>query len=170
MLLANSLSGALRSASASFFSGLRLCAGGVVIDFLRVGRGLFSAGREKQTAAHHVGRKLPAGLKRRADSAGPPFQGETKMIEAKPTFTLGQTVITPPALNRLHPADVLIALGRHANGDWGECGEEDWQENELSLEQGFRLMSVYRDRDGTKFWIITEADRSATTVLLPEDY
>jgi hypothetical protein len=85
-------------------------------------------------------------------------------------FPLGQTVITPKAQNTLHPADVQIALGRHAAGDWGDVGDEDRRENELSVGQGLRLMSVYQDRNGVKFWIITEADRSATTVLLPEDY
>lgn len=85
-------------------------------------------------------------------------------------FVIGQTVITPTAMNILHPEDVHVALQRHAVGDWGEVCEEDWAENDVSLDQGFRLLSVYRDRNQRKFWIITEADRSATTVLLPEDY
>jgi hypothetical protein len=85
-------------------------------------------------------------------------------------FPLGQTVITPNARDRLHPEDVPLALGRHATGDWGDVDEADRRENELSLTRGFRLLSVYHDRNGMKFWIITEADRSATTVLLPEDY
>ncbi|RIK67133.1 MAG: hypothetical protein DCC65_07900 [Planctomycetota bacterium] len=85
-------------------------------------------------------------------------------------FALGRLVITSVALETLHPEDVHAALQRHAVGDWGEVCEADREENELSLEQGFRLLSVYRDRNGCKFWIITEADRSATTILLPEDY
>ena len=85
-------------------------------------------------------------------------------------FPLGQTVITRNAQNTLHPADIPIALGRHAAGDWGDVDDHDRRENELSLEKGFRLLSVYKDRNDVKFWIITEADRSATTVLLPEDY
>jgi hypothetical protein len=85
-------------------------------------------------------------------------------------FPLGQTVITPNARDHLHPEDTLAALTRHASGDWGEICETDREENELSLVQGFRLLSAYRDRTGRKFWIITEADRSATTILLPEDY
>ena len=85
-------------------------------------------------------------------------------------FALGQTVITPGAIEMLHPDDVRAAIGRHAAGDWGELGEHDREENELSLREGYRLLSAYRDRRGTKFWIITEADRSATTVLLPEEY
>ena len=64
---------------------------------------------------------------------------------------------------------VFDSLKRHRQGDWGELGEADKQENELSLEKGFRLFSAYNHREG-KIWIITEADRSATTVLFPEEY
>src|SRR5687767_3754775 len=87
-------------------------------------------------------------------------------------FSLGQIVITANARDTLPPADVLQALTRHAAGDWGDIDEEDRQENELSLREGFRLLSVYHTSENPpqKFWIITEADRSATTVLLPEDY
>ncbi len=85
-------------------------------------------------------------------------------------FPLGQTVITPNARDTLHPADIPLAVGRHASGDWGDVDEHDRRENEVSLAQNLRLLSVYRDRNGVKFWIITEAGRSATTVLLPEDY
>ena len=85
-------------------------------------------------------------------------------------FPLGRTVITSNAECTLDPEDVFIGITRHASGDWGDCCEDDVAENELSLREGFRLLSVYRDRSGTKFWIITEADRSVTTVLLPEDY
>jgi hypothetical protein len=55
-------------------------------------------------------------------------------------------------------------------GDWGDVNEQDRQENELSLQKGFRLFSVYHSTQGVKFWIITEANRSATTVLLPQEY
>ena len=78
--------------------------------------------------------------------------------------------MTANALEALHADDVAAALRRHAGGDWGEVGPEDAAENELSLKQGFRLLSAYTDRKGVKFWIITEADRSYSTVLLPEDY
>jgi hypothetical protein len=86
------------------------------------------------------------------------------------SFSLGQTVITPNAQENLDAADVLSALQRHARGDWGDIPAEDRADNERSITEGFRLLSAYTDRKGTKFWIITEADRSATTVLLPEDY
>ncbi len=85
-------------------------------------------------------------------------------------FGLGQTLITPGAQSTLHPEDVLNAIGRHVRGDWGDCCKQDAAENDLSLKEGFRILSVFHDRNNTKFWIITEADRSATTVLLPEDY
>ena len=85
-------------------------------------------------------------------------------------FSLGQTVSTRNALDTLHPEDVLIAMSRHQKCDWGDLCEEDRQSNERALEHGGRLFSAYQDREQIKFWIITEADRSATTVLLPEDY
>jgi hypothetical protein len=90
------------------------------------------------------------------------------MTNAK--FPLGQIVATTNALSKLTQEDINTATGRHASGDWGDVGEEDRSENELSLKDGFRLLSVYYGASGEKFWIITEADRSATTVLLPEDY
>ncbi len=91
-------------------------------------------------------------------------------MEATRTFELGQIVITAHALEVLDPEAMLNSLRRHARGDWGELCEEDKAENELSLREGFRLLSAYHDRNGVKFWIITEADRSVTTILLPEDY
>lgn len=78
-------------------------------------------------------------------------------------------VITPNALEKLNSDDILNALNRHVVGDWGELDEEDRLENDRSLENGYRLLSAYRS-GVTKFWIITEASRTVTTVLLPEDY
>jgi len=66
--------------------------------------------------------------------------------------------------------DVKLALDRHVCGDWGDLCQDDWKENELGLAQGHRLFSRYKDRSGALFYIITEHDRSVTTVLLPEDY
>lgn len=85
-------------------------------------------------------------------------------------FGLGRLVSTPGALQRIPPNEMEEALSRHSRGDWGTVGQEDWEENELSLREGFRILSAYECSDGTKFWIITEADRSATTVLMPEEY
>ncbi len=84
-------------------------------------------------------------------------------------FPLGQVVITRHALEKLNSADILNALNRHVVGDWGELDEEDRQTNDEALQSGDRLLSAYRSGD-TKFWIITEASREVTTVLLPEDY
>ena len=88
----------------------------------------------------------------------------------KPMFDLGRLLITPPAQSTLPCEDVMAALSRHITGDWGDCCKDDCKENELSLREGFRLFSVYHDRKGTKFWIITEAGRHATTILMPDDY
>jgi len=87
-----------------------------------------------------------------------------------PKFPLGHTVITPAARHELPDADVQIALDRHQAGDWGELCKEDVAENELSLANGYRLLSAYTSFTGVKFWVITEGDRSVTTVLLPSDY
>ncbi len=90
--------------------------------------------------------------------------------DAPQNFELGKLHITPSAAQALTPDDVIAALARHAQGDWGEVDAEDWQENERSLREGWRLFSVYKTATGTPFWVITEADRSVTTVLLPSDY
>lgn len=92
------------------------------------------------------------------------------MKTQRSNIRLGQAVITRNAMESLHPEDVLGAMRKHAAGDWGDCCPEDWEANNQALRDGSRLFSVYHDRTGAKFWIITEADRSATTVLLPEDY
>lgn len=88
----------------------------------------------------------------------------------KPKFEVGRLVSTPGALDALTNDELLTALSRHVCGDWGDLCEEDRIENEVSLRMGFRLFSVYRSSAGVKFYIITEADRSVTTVLLPEEY
>ena len=85
-------------------------------------------------------------------------------------FRLGHIVSTPNALEQLTQEDILLGIQRHQAGDWGDVGAEDRQANDQALVEGTRLLSVYHAANGTKFWLITEADRSATTVLLPEDY
>lgn len=85
-------------------------------------------------------------------------------------FSLGAVVVTMGALSSLTAHDVDEALKRHLDGDWGELCDEDRRENDLSLIEGFRLLSAYRSASGQKFWIITEADRSVTTILLPDEY
>lgn len=88
------------------------------------------------------------------------------------TLALGQVVATPGALHALALAEehYLPYLLRHAVGDWGEISSEDARANDRAREEGERLLSAYRLRGGTKFWIITEADRSSTCILLPEEY
>ena len=86
------------------------------------------------------------------------------------SFPLGNVVITPNALDQLSPADIQRGLQRHQAGDWGELDYEDRQENDTALRTGLRLLSAYRADKGVTFWIITEADRSATTLLMPDDY
>ena len=88
----------------------------------------------------------------------------------KTKFPLGQIVATAHAMAYLANTDMQAALQRHLAGDWGEVGKEDREANEQALLNGTRLLSTYRSSKGVKFWIITEADRSVTTVLLPEDY
>lgn len=87
-------------------------------------------------------------------------------------FPLGRVVATPGALEALEKAGQQPQefLDRHAQGDWGELDSHDIRENEISLRSGFRLLSSYTTAEGDRLWIITEADRSATTLLLPEEY
>ena len=85
-------------------------------------------------------------------------------------FSLGQLLATPGALEAINGASFWPYLKRHANGDWGDINAEDKAENELSIKEGFRLLSAYMLPEGGRIWIITEADRSATTILLPEEY
>ena len=65
---------------------------------------------------------------------------------------------------------VMGSLSRHCRGDWGNLTDEDTQENELSLKAGYRLLSAYKSEGLPKIWVITEADRSATTILFPDEY
>ena len=87
-------------------------------------------------------------------------------------FALGQLVATPGVLAAMETngQGCTEFLERHVSGDWGELCGEDKQANEEALEQGCRLLSAYRLEDGAKLWIITEADRSSSCVLLPSEY
>jgi len=87
-------------------------------------------------------------------------------------FPLGQLVATRGALAAIEGiADGFWPyITRHSKGDWGDVCQEDRLENELSLKHDLRLLSAYTLPGGKKIWIITEADRSATTILLPEEY
>ena len=87
-------------------------------------------------------------------------------------FPLGRVLTTPGALQALEKAGQQPQefLDRHASGDWGNVDSHDAKENEISLQSGLRLLSSYTTGAGDRLWIITEADRSATTLLLPEEY
>jgi hypothetical protein len=85
-------------------------------------------------------------------------------------FKLGRLVATPNALQSISQDDILVAIKRHQAADWGDLCDADRRENDISLRNGGRLLSVYHSANGVKFYIITEGDRSVTTVLLPEDY
>ena len=91
----------------------------------------------------------------------------------KPLFPLERIVSTPGALDALaaEGADAVALITRHVSGDWGDLVKDDRNENELSVKEGFRILSAYMlPKTGVKLWIITEADRSATTLLLPDEY
>jgi hypothetical protein len=97
---------------------------------------------------------------------------EIKM--AKEKFNLGRLFMTRAINDKVADDEgfarfVWHSLKRHAHGDWGDLYPEDIQENELSLKEDFRLLSAYKNGE-EKIWIITEADRSATTILFPEEY
>lgn len=92
--------------------------------------------------------------------------------QQQPRFSLGQVVATPGALQAFQEAHQTPHefITRHNTGDWGDLSEEDKTENDLSVKEGFRILSAYKLKTGVKVWVITEADRSATTLLLPEEY
>lgn len=92
------------------------------------------------------------------------------IIESK--FDFGRVVTTTTLANYCEKKgfSMLPYLIRHANGDWGDVCKEDWKSNDEALKNGLRLLSEYKLPDDRRIWIITEWDRSATTLLFPEDY
>lgn len=87
-------------------------------------------------------------------------------------FQLGEVLATPGALEAIQESEEspYPYLDRHLSGDWGEVCKEDKRLNDIALADGARLLSAYTLRSGTRLWILTEADRSATTLLLPDEY
>lgn len=87
-------------------------------------------------------------------------------------FPLGQVLATPGVIRAAHETgdNLLLFIFRHGAGDWGDLSGEDMRANAQALKEGTRLLSAYHLKDGTKVWIITEWDRSASTLLLPEEY
>ncbi len=86
------------------------------------------------------------------------------------SIELGAVVATPGALEVLYPEEALVLLRRHASGDWGEVDGHDQRANKQALKDGTRILSAYTLPGGEKVWIITEADRSSTCLLLPSEY
>lgn len=87
-------------------------------------------------------------------------------------FRLGRLVMTRGAERAFEESgdDPFTFLSRHASGDWGEVDDEDQEANKRAVDNGVRILSAYRTGKGERLWVITEADRSATTILLPEEY
>jgi hypothetical protein len=94
------------------------------------------------------------------------------MVQTRSLFSLGHVVATPGALDALREAGQHAQdfLTRHRYGDWGDLTDADWKENNYSVTRPLRLLSAYRLSTGLTLWVISEADRSATTLLLPEEY
>jgi hypothetical protein len=92
------------------------------------------------------------------------------IIRSLSRFPLGDVAITNGVPDAVDADEAMLCLARHALGDWGDVPEDDWLENQHALENGLRLMSVYKTSSGVKFWIITEWDRSVTTILMPDEY
>lgn len=90
----------------------------------------------------------------------------TKPVE----LPLGQVVATRGALAVIDLATIKNRLDRHSKGDWGDVPRRDTRANETAIVHGYRVISSYQSGAGVRFWIITEADRSQTTVLLPDEY
>lgn len=89
---------------------------------------------------------------------------------SKGKFQLGEVVMTVGVSEVIGEGEMMLALARHHNGDWGDLSEDDKKQNDEALKVGDRLLSSYISSKGVKFWIITEWDRSVTTILLPEEY
>lgn len=94
------------------------------------------------------------------------------ITENEVLFPLGQVFLTIGAKEALEESNQIPNefLVRHKSGDWGTVGKEDWKENDFSVKEGFRILSAYRTSGDVRLWVITEADRSSTTILLPSEY
>ncbi len=92
------------------------------------------------------------------------------MLVARTRLGLGRVVATPGVLDEIPKAEIFAALQRHQRGDWGDLTGQDKRANDEAFQNGGRILSAYRSSGDLTFWIITEADRSYTMVLLPEEY
>lgn len=100
----------------------------------------------------------------------PAMNGKQTNRENARLFPLGNIFATSGVIREVCPEVMRTSLQRHTNGDWGDLCQHDRRANDLALKSGARLLSVYHTGGGRKFWIITEADRSVTRILLPEEY
>ena len=92
-------------------------------------------------------------------------------LDRPPLFNLGIVVATPGVMEKVSDVEMSFALSRHLRGDWGDVCLADQKANDTALLLNTRILSAYHtEKDHVKFWIITEADRSGTTVLLPDEY
>lgn len=100
------------------------------------------------------------------------FRRKLEILNEKAVlFPLGRIYMTVGAREALAESNHTFEfLRRHQTGDYGIIGKEDWQENNLSVKEGFRILSAYKTANDVKIWVITEADRSSTTLLLPNEY
>ena len=96
----------------------------------------------------------------------------TTKTQNEALFPLGSIYLTIGAQEALKEANQQPSefLAKHQSGQWGDLCEDDKKENELSLKEGFRILSAYRTKLGEKIWVITEADRNSSCLLLPEEY
>ncbi len=97
---------------------------------------------------------------------GPPRDPLVREVD----FPLGRLLMTPGVQEAVPPSELMHALRRHARSDWGDLDRDDLNANTRAVKDGGRLLSAYHTKTGVKFWIITEADRSTTTALLPDEY
>lgn len=112
----------------------------------------------------------PQGFLSLSDYGGEETEDKKEGKTMRSYVPLGRVVITSNAQDILSGADINTGLSRHQSGDWGKVSKADWQANDNALKSGERILSSYTDASGKTFWIITEADRSHTTVLMPDDY
>jgi len=91
-------------------------------------------------------------------------------FDVGPKFSIGEIILTPGAAEKLSPEDVADALRRHGRGDWGEVGLAGEQDNDKRVERAGTIASIYTSSSGIRFYVLTEADRTVTTVLLPHEY
>jgi hypothetical protein len=95
---------------------------------------------------------------------------QTDICAKSSRFPLSEICVTANILSKVEPEDIMSALGRHMKADWGELDKDGRTENEQRLNNGGPLASIFRSARGVEFYILTEADRSVTTILLPEEY